>query len=131
MRIFRFLMVLLAGLAFAGFPAVVGAGEKIGVVLMHGKGRTAGEKSPIGKLAYALEVADFIVVAPDMPWSRSRGFDRTYAESMAEIDKAVAKLQDKGATKLVVGGQPGSESVRELFDLRTDQAETHLLQLGL
>lgn len=104
MRIFRFLLVLLAGLAFAGFPAVVGAGEKIGVVLMHGKGRTAGEKSPIGKLAYALEVADFIVVAPDMPWSRSRGFDRTYAESMAEIDKAVAKLKDKGATKIVVGG---------------------------
>ena len=102
MRIFRFLLVLLAGFTFTGFPAM--AGEKIGVVLMHGKNRTAGEKSPIGKLAYALEVADFIVVAPDMPWSRSRGFDKTYAESMAEIDRAVAKLKDKGAAKIVVGG---------------------------
>jgi len=102
MRIFRFLLLLLAGVTFAGVPAV--AGEKIGVVLMHGKNRTASEKSPIGKLAYALEVADFIVVAPDMPWSRSRGFDRTYAETMAEIDRAVANLKDKGATKIVVGG---------------------------
>lgn len=106
MRIFRFLLILLAAFAFAGFPfgAGVGAGEKIGVVLMHGKGGTAREKSPIGKLAYQLEVADFIVVAPDMPWSRSRGFDRTYAESMAEIDEAVAKLKSMGATKIVVGG---------------------------
>ncbi len=59
MRIFRFLLLLLAGVTFAGVPAV--AGEKIGVVLMHGKNRTASEKPPIGKLAYALEVADFIV----------------------------------------------------------------------
>ena len=102
MKIFRFLLLLLAGFTFAGVPAV--AGEKIGVVLMHGKNRTASEKSPIGKLAYALEVADFIVVAPDMPWSRSRGFDRTYAETMAEIDRAVANLKDKGATKIAVGG---------------------------
>lgn len=83
-------------------PAV--AGEKIGVVLMHGKNRTARVKSPIGKLKYQLEVADFIVVAPDMPWSRSRGFDRTYAESMAEIDEAVQTLKDRGATRIVVGG---------------------------
>ena len=81
-----------------------GAGDKVGVVLMHGKNRTAKAKSPIGKLMYELEVADFIVIAPDMPWSRTRGFDKTYVESMAEIDKAVAKLRDKGATKIVVGG---------------------------
>jgi pimeloyl-ACP methyl ester carboxylesterase len=80
------------------------AGDKIGVVLMHAKNATAREKSPTGKLAYALGVAGFIVVAPDMPWSRSRGFDRTYAESMAEIDQAVAGLKVKGATKIVVGG---------------------------
>jgi len=81
MRIFRFLLLLLAGVTFAGVPAV--AGEKIGVVLMHGKNRTASEKSPIAKFAYALEVADFIV---------------------AEIDRAVANLKDKGASKIVVGG---------------------------
>ena len=75
MRIFRFLLLLLAGFTFTGVPAV--AGEKIGVVLIHGKNRTASEKSLIGKLAFALEVADFIVVAPDMPWSRFREFDKT------------------------------------------------------
>ena len=94
--------VLALPLSILSFPA--GAGDKIGVILMHGKGGTSREKSPIGRLAYALDVADIIVVAPDMPWSRSRGFDRTYAESMAEIGKAVAELKEKGATKIVVGG---------------------------
>lgn len=61
-------------------------------------------KSPIGKLASALKGAGFLVVAPDMPWSRSRGFDKTYEETMAEIDDAVERLKEAGATKIVVGG---------------------------
>jgi hypothetical protein len=92
MTIFRFLLLLLAGVTFAGVPAV--AGKKISVAPMHGKNRTASEKSPIGKLAYALEADDSIVVAPDMPWSQFRGFDRTCAETMAEIDRAVANFKD-------------------------------------
>ena len=102
MRCLAILIILVLPLSNMSFQAA--AGEKVGVVLMHGKSGRVREKSPIGKLKHALEVADFIVVAPDMSWSRSRGFDRTYAESMAEIDKAVAKLKDKGAIKIVVGG---------------------------
>jgi len=104
MRTFRFFWVLLAALAFAGSPVEAGAGEKIGVILMHGKGGTAKSKSPVGKLKSALENADIIVIAPDMPWSRSRGFDKSYEDSMAEIDEAVKDLKSDGATKIVVGG---------------------------
>ena len=101
---FPYLILILFVVAVAMSAPLFFAGDKVGVVLMHGKSGTAREKSPIGKLKYALEVAGFIVVAPDMPWSRSRGFDRTYRESMAEIDEAVATLKDKGATRIVVGG---------------------------
>lgn len=78
--------------------------DRIGVVLMHGKGGTSKLKSPVGQLKNALEDAGFLVVAPDMPWSRSRQFDRDFEASMAEIDEAVADLKDRGATRFVVGG---------------------------
>lgn len=79
------------------------AGDKVGVVLMHGKDGTAKQKSPIGKLASYLS-SDFEVEAPDMPWSRSNRFNGTLEEAFARIDKAVADLKDDGATKIVVGG---------------------------
>jgi pimeloyl-ACP methyl ester carboxylesterase len=80
------------------------ADEKTGVLLMHGKGGTSLPKSPIGKLANALEGEGFLVLAPDMPWSRERGFDKTYGESITEIDGKLDELRKKGATKIVVGG---------------------------
>lgn len=80
------------------------AAEKVGVLLMHGKGGTSRPKSPIGKLCFFLQGKGFWVSAPDMPWSRNRGFDKTYEESMAEIDMEVKKLIQKGAAKIVVGG---------------------------
>ncbi len=80
------------------------ADESVGIVLMHGKGGTAVPQSSIGQLAEALQSAGFIVIAPDMPWHRSRIWDRSFAESMVEIDEYVAKLKRKGAKKIVVGG---------------------------
>jgi dienelactone hydrolase len=80
------------------------AGEKLGILLMHGKGGTSNPNSPIGKLSYSLKREGFIVIAPIMPWSRSRKYDKTFDESMAEIDEYVEKLREKGATKIVVGG---------------------------
>ncbi len=37
------------------------AAEKVGVLLMHGKGGTSLPRSPIGKLASALEMKGFFV----------------------------------------------------------------------
>ncbi|MBC8338522.1 MAG: alpha/beta hydrolase [Rhodospirillales bacterium] len=102
MRTIRFLLILLSAFAFSGLPAI--AGDDIGVVLLHGKRGTAMPNSPIGKLKSFLENKGIFVVAPDMPWSRSRGFDKTHKASMAEIDEAVADLKSDGAKKIVVGG---------------------------
>lgn len=79
------------------------AADRIGVVLMHGKGGRPG--LVIDGLAGKLSAAGFLVEAPEMPWSRTRIYDRDYEESMAEIDVAVAKLKAKGATRIVVAGQ--------------------------
>jgi esterase/lipase len=77
---------------------------KTGVVLMHGKQGTASYKSPIGTLADYLKSNDILVVTPDMPWHRNRYLEKTYDDSMKEIDEAVEKLRSEGATTIVVGG---------------------------
>lgn len=99
------LIVAICAIALACFaaPTSVRAGD-VGVVLLHGKWGTAKVKSPIGKLRANLEDAGFDVIAPDMPWSRSRYLEKGYEESMAEIDEAVATLKRRGAGKVVVGG---------------------------
>lgn len=95
-----FLLVVLV-LAVSG-EAV--AGEKIGVVLMHGKGGTAA-KGPIGSLAGSLRKSGFLVKTPDMPWSKLRIYAKSYDDSMAEIDQVVAALKADGAGRIVVAGQ--------------------------
>lgn len=74
-----------------------------GVVLMHGKGGAPGGQ--VGSTAAALQAAGAKVIMPEMPWSRSRSYDVTYEQAMAEIDRAVAQLKAQGATKIAVAGQ--------------------------
>jgi len=114
----RLLLLLCFVFAFTGFPAQ--AGEKIGVVLMHGKGGTAKARSPVGKLAAKLEGAGFLVAAPDMPWSRSRGFDKSHKDSMKEIDAAVEDLKSDGATRVVVGGHSIGANAALAYGARRD-----------
>lgn len=74
----------------------------IGVVLLHGKsGRPGGR---IASLGSRLSSAGFRVVTPEMPWSRSRSFDRDVAAAMAEISTAAAKLRAAGAKRIVIAG---------------------------
>lgn len=80
------------------------AQDKLGIVLMHGKMGSASSGSPVGELADYLRGKDIIVLAPDMPWSGDRQFDKSYEDSMLEIDELVNKLKAQGATKIVVGG---------------------------
>lgn len=80
------------------------ARDYLGIILLHGKGSTALPKTPTGQLADALDRAGFIVLTPDMPWSRSRIWDGSFDQAMAEIDKYVRELKRKGANRIVVGG---------------------------
>ena len=98
---------LLAAAVFllaAGPQHAVSAQGGVGIVLMHVKGGTAKPASPVGRLADALNSAGFVVLAPDMPWSRSRIWDKSFDRAMAEIDTYVSELRLKGAKKIVVGG---------------------------
>jgi pimeloyl-ACP methyl ester carboxylesterase len=77
-------------------------GEKIGVLLMHGK---AGDDRWIYPLAVGLRDAGVLVEAPSsMPWSKTRIYDKSFEESMIEIDGLVEKLKAAGARKIFVGG---------------------------
>ncbi len=98
-------LALVAAVAVALAIFILARGDgRIGVVVMHGKSASAAARSPVGRLATALQDAGFLVAAPDMPWSEGRGFDRTFAQSMAEIDAAVEGLRARGAKRIVVGG---------------------------
>ncbi len=74
----------------------------VGVVLMHGKWGEPGKH--ISSLAGTLSRAGFLVETPEMPWSKSRQYDKSYEEAMKEIDAAFDRLKAKGATVLVVAG---------------------------
>ena len=103
--LFRCIKVFLALAIFlvALSPLGAGAAEKIGVLLLHGKAH--GNKS-IYHLSGELESAGFLVEMPSStPWSPNRIYDRTYLETLKEMDAAVDKLKAAGATRVVVGGQ--------------------------
>ena len=58
--------------------------EQIGVLLMHGKG---GDDRWVYPLAVGLRDAGVIVEAPSsMPWSKTRIYEKSFEESMIEID---------------------------------------------
>jgi pimeloyl-ACP methyl ester carboxylesterase len=94
---------LLLCLALAWQPAAAQTApvEKVGIVLMHGKG---GRPGPAG-LASALRRAGALVETPEMPWSRGRIYAKSYDDSMVEIDAAVARLRKAGATQIFIAGQ--------------------------
>ncbi len=76
-------------------------GEKIGMVLMHGKGGTTNR---VDNLSYNLKSAGILVETPLMPWSEDRIYDKGYEESMAEIDTYVARLKAAGAKRIFIAG---------------------------
>jgi pimeloyl-ACP methyl ester carboxylesterase len=91
-------LVLAIALAFWPLPAPA---DQIGVVLMHGKQSAPGEHTD---LATAIAGAGFATDVPEMCWSFRRIYDRSYADCLREIDDAVSRLKQKGATAFVVAG---------------------------
>ncbi len=78
------------------------AGEKIGVVLMHGEQGAPGRL--ITGLGQALEHAGYLVGRPDMCWSARRGYEEEFPSCLSAIDTAIVKLRNLGATAIVVAG---------------------------
>lgn len=102
--VFSFAALFLALVVLVASPNVKAdpiPGEKIGIVLMHGKGGTDGN---IARPNYDLRSAGALVEVPMMPWSKDRIYDKGYEESVVEIDMYVASLKEAGAKKIFVAG---------------------------
>lgn len=76
-------------------------GNKIGVVLMHGKGS---DGHSVESLGYSLSSAGVQYITPDLPWHKYRIYDKTFQESLLEIQGYVEKLKAKGVKKVFVAG---------------------------
>jgi len=97
----RIAIALMALAPISPIKAEPVAGEKIGILIMHGKG---GTKRLISSLGRALEDAGALIKMPLMGWSAGRIYDKGYEESMDEIDTYVAELETAGATRIFVAG---------------------------
>jgi len=105
--------VLIAVLLAVASPAGAFDPPSTGVVVIHGKWGRPGDQG-MGPFAATLRTAGFIVDQPEMPWSGTRLYDRTFDQAMDEIDAAAARLRASGAKKIVIAGHSlgGSAALR-------------------
>jgi pimeloyl-ACP methyl ester carboxylesterase len=105
------LCLALTGICAGALPCVAYAQAKslngFGIVMLHGKGgRPEGR---IASLVSALRINGAMVITPIMPWhgrhGRPHGYTETYEQAMQKIERAMATLKSRGASKLVVAGQ--------------------------
>lgn len=105
-------LALLASIATGLSFGLARADGEVGIVLMHGKLGTPMATAvpgmqgspPATELVSGLRGAGYLVVTPEMCWSRRRGFDAPYADCLREIDTAIGELRSRGATAIVVAG---------------------------
>jgi len=97
----RAMQAIAATLALTGLACTATAGERLGVVLIHGK-----NGSPRQLELYDRPLAELGAVSarPAMCWSRERIYDRTYLDCMHDIDVAIDELKTRGATSIVIAG---------------------------
>lgn len=104
LRALRALLSAAAGLALCfalAWPQAATA--QVGIVLMHGK--WGSPRTHINTLAESLRAQGYRVVTPLMAWSRARGYDVGYPESLQEIADQVRALRAGGVTQVFVAGQ--------------------------
>ena len=79
----------------------VHAAERLGLVLLHGKG---GLPQQLSSLAESLFAHGYLSEQPEMCWSRNRIYDRLYLDCLQAIDVASDRLKGRGASAIVVLG---------------------------
>jgi pimeloyl-ACP methyl ester carboxylesterase len=75
---------------------------EFGAIVMHGKWGSPDQN--VDAIASALTKSGYLVVSPEMPWSRRRNYDKSAEEADAEIDAQVEKLRAGGAKRIVLVG---------------------------
>jgi esterase/lipase len=108
----RFATVLVACLVG---PAI--AGDRLGIVLLHGKQGLPVQLKP---LADDLAAAGHLTERPLMCWSRTRIYDRTYLDCLSDIDQAATSLKQKGAAGIVVVGMSLGGNAAIAYGARRD-----------
>ena len=98
--IFAFAMLL--ALALCVLPAPASAADRLGIVVLHDK--NGGADKQLTELVRVLRNVGFPVLAPEMPWSKKRGFDATYQQALVEIGLAVEELHLAGCTQVALAG---------------------------
>lgn len=76
--------------------------NRIGIVLMHGKGGSPAKY--VSELASALEGRGYLVANMEMPWSGRRDYDVSVGAAEREVEAALRSLREQGAAKLFVAG---------------------------
>ncbi len=97
------LAALAAILLGASMPAAAQATEKIGIVIMHGKGGSPTARHML-PFADGLESKGLLVANLEMPWSGRRDYDADVAKAEQEVTAALEALRGKGAKKVFVAG---------------------------
>ncbi len=92
------LSLSLAGLTFP----VAAQGERIGIVVMHGKGGSPTKH--VAGLAATLRDQGWLVANLEMPWSGRRDYDAPVSQAVAEVEAALGTLRTQGAQRLFVAG---------------------------
>jgi len=96
-------LALLLALLFCGlFPLCANAAELLGVVVLHDKSDDPDKR--VAETVRVLRNVGFLVDAPEMPWSRKRGFDASFEQALVEIGLSVGELRAKGATQVAIVG---------------------------
>lgn len=103
-RLFSTLALSTFALAAALAANPVGAQERIGVLMLHGKSPGSNMDPSFSPSKTAFEREGWLVQFPDMPWSRGRYLEGNFDKAMAEIAGHVKSLRDQGATKIVIAG---------------------------
>lgn len=81
--------------------SALAAEREIGIVLLHGK---LGTQMDVQELGDKLSADGYLVIMPEMPWSKARRYDRPLTEAHEEIDRAIGELRRRGAKRIVAAG---------------------------
>lgn len=96
------LVFVCAAMLFPASGAVALEPGTTGVVVLHGKHGNPGNF--IAAFAASLRQAGFLVSAPEMAWSKRRGYDVGYLDALAEIGRELEALKAQGAQRVVLVG---------------------------
>lgn len=76
---------------------------EIGVVFLHAKGTSPAAGTTAG-LIERMRNEGMEVVAPELPWSKSRGYDASYGDALKQVHEAAQALRERGAKTVIVAG---------------------------